>query len=94
MTDEEIIQALHFESLPGEVQQLSVAQAREIAELRAMGIISQLMSDDQRQAFEKMKDSAPSNEVTQWLEAEFTDIDTLRQQALKDYIESVNARIG
>lgn len=92
MTDKEIIQALHFESLPVEVQELSVEQAREIVELRVIGIVSQLMSDDQARAFEKIKD-APSDEVTRWIETEFTDIDTIRQQVLVDYIESVNSRI-
>jgi len=86
MSNEQIIEKLGFGNLPKEVQDQAVEDIRGVVELRVMGLIDDMMSDEQRTAFEQKSQEAPEA-VWKWISAEFTDVDKLYEATLTDYLD-------
>ncbi len=90
MTDEQIIEKLGLGNLPQEVQQETLDSINHVIELRVMGMLDDMMSDDQRATFE-LKTKEGNEAVWKWLNEEFTDVSKLYDAALADYL---NEKLG
>ena len=90
MTDQEIIETLGLGAAVPELQAVSIEQARELVELRVAGILERAMSDEQRKAFDELKEQSPEA-VADWIEREFADIDELRHEVLNDFARQLAA---
>lgn len=91
MNDKEILQKLRLETMPKEVQEQTLIQIHQVVELRLMGVIDDLMTDEQRTAFEALsKENTKS--VQRWLSEQFTDLEKLEVSVLEDYITEVTQK--
>jgi hypothetical protein len=86
MTNQEIIDKLGLGNLPKEVQDETLTSINHVVELRVMGLVDDMMSDEQRATFEQKTAEAPES-VWNWISAEFTDVDKLYEAALVDYLD-------
>lgn len=91
MTNKEILQKLGLESMPAEVQQQTLDQVTQIVERRVMGLVDEMMTDDQRKEFEERTKQDPES-VMQWLSSELADVAKIYTAALEDYLEEVTSR--
>lgn len=91
MKDEQIIQRLHLEALPEDVQQQMLASVSQTVELRLMGVMEDLMTDQQKQEFENLEKGSPEA-VWQWLSDNLADVASTYESLLGDYIEEVNSQ--
>lgn len=90
MTDQEIIERLKLGTHNLDELAVSVAQARELVELRVSGMLEHAMTDAQHREFALLKDS-PQGTVVQWIEREFGDIDDLRRTVFEDLADELSA---
>lgn len=86
MSDEQIIEKLGLKNLPKEVQDETLASINRVVELRVMGLVDDLMSDEQRAEF-KLKTADDPKSIWKWLLKEVTDVDKMYEAALSDYLE-------
>ncbi|MFO0971035.1 MAG: hypothetical protein U0520_01640 [Candidatus Saccharimonadales bacterium] len=92
MNDQQIIEKLGIGNLPKEIQDETLRTVNHVVELRVMGLLDDLMSDDQRTALE-VKTKEGSDAVWQWLKEEFADVDKLYAAALSDYLEEKTQQV-
>ena len=91
MTDQQIIEKLGIGNLPQEVQQETLNSINSIIEMRVMGMLDDLMEDEQRAQFEEISKQGPEA-VWNWLSKEFTDVAKLYEAALQDYLNEKTAK--
>lgn len=86
MTDEQIIDKLGLGNLPKEVQDETLQSINRVVELRVMGIVDDLLTDEQRiELKQKMAENPKS--IWKWLTKEVTDVQKLYDAALTDYLD-------
>ncbi|QQS21624.1 hypothetical protein IPM09_03790 [Candidatus Saccharibacteria bacterium] len=90
MTDEAIIEKLKLGTHDPDILALSIAQARELIEMRVSHLLERTMTDEQRNEFTAIKDG-PQETVVAWIEREFGDIDNLRQTVFEDLADELAA---
>lgn len=86
MSDEQIIEKLGLKNLPKEVQDETLASINRVVELRVMGLVDDLMSDEQRAQL-KTKLTEDPKSIWKWLSKEVTDVDKMYEAALLDYLD-------
>ncbi len=86
MTDEQIIEKLGLGNLPKEVQEETLASINRVVELRVMGLVDDLLSEEQRVEL-KAKLAEDPKSIWKWLSKEVTDVQKLYDAALSDYLE-------
>ena len=86
MSDQEIIAKLGIGNLPKEVQEQTLQNISSVVELRVMGLLDEIMTDEQRATFEQKSKEAPES-VWKWISSEFADVDSMYEAALADYLE-------
>lgn len=91
MSDEQIIEKLGIGTLPKEVQEQTLQSVNTVVELRVMGMLDDLMEDEQRAQFEEISKQGPEA-VWNWLSTEFTDVAKLYEAALQDYLDEKTAK--
>lgn len=94
MTDEQIITALDIEDGTDEVKQHIVEATRHIVEARVIGIVTELMAEDQLADFEQLVAAGDDAAVWNWLRTNVVgaDVSEVYEAALVDYIEEFRAR--
>jgi|GEM_PF-1437356 len=95
MSNEEILQELGFGRADQAMKDRVIENVRTLVELRVIGIVSELMTDDQEAEFETLQAQGDSNAVWEWLRTQVAgvDIHDVYEAALRDYIDErkVNA---
>jgi hypothetical protein len=90
ISDEEIIKKLKLGTHDPDILAVSVAQARELIELRLSGMLEHIMTSAQREVFARLQDGSQEN-VVAWIGREFGDIDDLRQTVFEDLADELSA---
>lgn len=86
MTDEQIIDKLGLGNLPKEVQDETLQSINRVVELRVMGLVDDLLSDEQRAEL-KAKLTEDPKSIWKWLSKEVTDVQKMYDAALSDYLD-------
>lgn len=92
MTDDQIIEKLGLTDVDDESREILVAQVNSVVEMRLMGLVESLLSDEQAEQLKQLIATGDNQAVWQWLNTELTNIDELRQGVLADYLEERTAR--
>lgn len=92
MTDDQIIEKLGLTDVDDESREVLVAQVNSVVEMRLMGLVESLLSDEQTEQLQQLIAAGDNQAVWQWLNSELTNIDELRQGVLADYLEERVAR--
>jgi hypothetical protein len=92
MSDQQILEALGMQDMSDEVKQATLLKVNAVVELRLAGLIEELLSEDQKAAFDSMKESSTPEQVFAWLGQELTQVQDMYDAALKDYIAELNER--
>lgn len=89
MTNEEIITALGFDTATEEMKERVVENTRTIVELRVIGVVSELINDDQKDAFDAIRNSGDNQAMWDWLRDEVVgaDVREVYEATLQDYID-------
>jgi hypothetical protein len=90
MSDEEIINKLQLGTHNPDILAVSIAQARELTELRLASILEHTMTDEQLEAFAGIKNGA-QEDIVAWIGHEFGDIEALRQTVFEDLVDELSA---
>lgn len=90
MSDQQILEKLGLLDIPKEVQEETLQDINRIIELRVMGLVDDIMTEDQKKAFSEKVKEAPE-EGWKWLSKEVVEISELYDATLEDYI---NERIS
>lgn len=87
MNDQELIDALGFTNANSEMQTRVVENVRTIVELRVVGVLSEMMTSQQLQEFEQLKQQNPKV-VWDWLEESVAGVNVreLYKATLEDYL--------
>ncbi len=92
MTDEQIIEKLGLTNVDDASREALVGQVRAVTEMRLMGLVTELLNDEQLQKFDTLREAGNSEAIWDWLNAELTNIDELREGVLNDYLTERAAR--
>lgn len=93
MTNEQIIEELGFTNADQEMKDRVVENVRTIVELRAVGIIGELMTEEQEKTFAELQDRGDDQAIWNWLKSDIAGVDVseIYEAALRDYIEQRKA---
>lgn len=86
MTDQQIVEKLGLTDVDEATREVLVAQVRSITEKRLIGVVSDILTDEQQQEFEKVSTTGDDEAAWQWLNTNVTNIDELREAVLTDYL--------
>lgn len=93
MTDEQIIEKLGLTDVDDASREVLVGQVRSVVEMRLIGVVSELLSDEQLDEFKKLQDAGDNDAVWKWLDETLTvSVDELRQAVMTDYLAERAAR--
>jgi hypothetical protein len=93
MTDEQIIEKLGLTDVDDASREVLVGQVRSVTEMRLIGVVSELLSDEQLDEFKKLQDDGDNDAVWKWLDETLTvSVDELRQAVMTDYLVERAAR--
>jgi len=89
MTDEQIIEKVGFTNAADAVKQQMVDGIRAIVELRVIGVVDALLTDEQGEEFEKLQAAGDNDAIWTWLRESVVGVDTreIYEAALADYLE-------
>jgi len=89
MTDEQIIEDLRFTSADQTIKDRVVENVRTIVELRVIGIITDMMTDEQEATFNQLQEQGDNAAVWEWLKNDIVGVDVseVYEATLKDYLE-------
>lgn len=90
MTDEEIIAAIGFEKASAETQSKMVDSIRRTVEMRVIGILGELITDEQEAKMGELIDAGDNHAVWEWLKHEVVGADTsqIYDTTLQEYIDN------
>lgn len=91
MTDAEIISALGMNDTSEEYKAKMLEKINRVVELRLMGLVDEMLTDEQRKDFDNVASENPDNTM-KWLSENIVDLDKLYDSALKDYIDELNKK--
>lgn len=93
MTNEQILEELGFADADQEMKDRVVENARTIVELRVIGVITELMTDEQEAQFNELQAKGDNQAIWDWLKNDITGVDVseVYEATLKDYIEQRKA---
>lgn len=96
MSNEEILQELGFEGADQAMKDRVIENVRTSVELRVIGIVSELITDDQEAEFEALQARGDSNAVWEWLRTQVVGVDVhdVYEAALRDYIDERKVNAG
>ncbi len=88
MTDEEIIAAIGFENVSDEAKTQTVDSIRRTIEMRVIGIVGELITDEQEAKLDDLIAAGDNQAVWEWLRNDVVGVDTreVYESALLDYI--------
>lgn len=89
MNDKEILQQLGLETANPALQDRALQNFYNIVEKRVMGILQDMMSDEQRKEFDSKADSLSREDGMKWLSDNVTDVEELENAVMVDYIKEV-----
>ncbi len=94
MTDEQIIAELDLADASEDLKQRTVSNTRHIVEMRVIGTVTEIMSEDQADEFQALVEAGDNDAVWAWLRDSVVGVDVSQvyEAALKDYIEEFKAR--
>ncbi len=94
MTNEQIITELHLEDAPDDLKERIIENTRGIVELRVIGIVTDMMTDEQSTEFQTLEAAGDDGAVWAWLRTNVVGVDVseVYEAALKDYLEEFNAQ--
>lgn len=89
MSNEEILNELGLSNAPQDMKDRTVENIRTIVELRVMGVVTELMTDEQEAKFDELQAQGDSQAVWDWLRSEVVGVDVseVYEATLKDYLE-------
>ncbi len=95
MTDEQIIEELGIGSASEEIQRTTVEGIRHVVELRVIGTVTNLMTEEQAAQFSDLQQAGDDGAVWDWLRSDVVGIDMkeVYEAILKDYLEEKNAQL-
>jgi len=96
MTDQKIIELLGIESLPQQGQTDFVQKFKATVQLRLIGLVDDLIDDNQRRELNSLLDDADnsSTDVMQWLQTNIVDLGQLEQSVAQDYAAELKTQIN
>lgn len=88
MTDEQIIAAIGFENVPDDVKSKTIDSIRRTVDMRVIGIIGEMIDDDQESQLETLIEAGDNQAVWEWLKNDVVGVDTreIYEATLQDYI--------
>ncbi len=94
MTDEQIITALDIADGTDELKQQIVENTRSVVEMRVIGILGEMMSEEQLDEFQQIEAAGDDAAVWDWLRTKVVGVDVseVYEAALQDYIDEFTAR--
>ena len=87
MNEKEILQKLGLENADPALQDRALQSFTNIVDKRTMGIVSELMTQEQRREFEANADSMSQEEGKAWLRKNVADVDEIYSKVEQDYLE-------
>jgi hypothetical protein len=88
MTDEEIIAAIGFEAATDDVQKRAVDSIRRTVELQIIGMLGDMITDEQEPKFNELMASGDNQAIWDWLKTDVVGVDTreLYEATLQEYL--------
>lgn len=88
MSDEEVITALGFQDTAQAFKQDILDAAHTTVELRTMGLLDELMNEEQANEFHRIKEEQGNNPAWDYLNDMLeADVNDLYQATMRDYVE-------
>lgn len=89
MSNEEILNELGLSKASDEIKERVIENVRTIVELRTLGVISELIPDDQEAKLTELQAQSDSQAIWDWLKTEVVgaDVSEVYEATLKDYLE-------
>jgi len=93
MTDNDILMKLGLDGADADVRQEAIDNVRTVVELRVIGIISDMIGDDQQAEFERLQGLDDTGAVWNWLQHEVVGVDVseVYEAVLHDYLVELEA---
>ena len=92
MTDDQILEKLGLPDTTGEAREVVLHQLNQVVDKRLMNLVIEMLSDEQLEKAEQLQAAGDDKVIWDWLSAELTDLDKLREGILADYIDEYNAK--
>lgn len=94
MTNEQIITEIDFDGATDEVKQDVVNSIRQIVEMRMLGLMGDMMTDEQSDTFQEIVDSGNDQAVWDWLRETIVGVDVseLYETTLQGYLAEFKAK--
>jgi hypothetical protein len=89
MNDKEILQQLGLETADPALQDRALQNFYNIVEKRVMGLLQEMMTDEQRKEFEAKSDTLSREEGVKWLSDNVSNVEELYDNVARDYIDEV-----
>lgn len=89
MDDTTILEKIGMEDAPEELQKETLQLIANTVELRLLGLIEDLLSDEQLEEFKKMEESSSKDEIFQWLSGIVGDVSELHDSVQQDYVDEL-----
>jgi hypothetical protein len=92
MTDDEILERLGLTDVSDTgVRREAIDNVRTIIELRVIGLVSDMIDDDNRAEFERLRESDDTGAVWNWLQSDVlgVDVSEVYEAALRDYLADI-----
>lgn len=92
-TDQQIIDAMGLGALPQNVKDEAVNNVKAVVELRLVGTLDDMLSDEQRQQFETIKQGDPEQAKT-WVGTQLgINVEELYDSLLQDYLQEAKTKV-
>lgn len=87
MTNQEILTALNLTNAPEVTQQAALDQVHAVVDMRLLGAVRELLTEDQLTEFSTLQDTSSDADVWKWLDVQLDGkLDQLRAGLLADYM--------
>lgn len=91
MTNNDIIDAMGIQDASEEIKNRAIESVTEVVEMRVMGMVDEMMTEEQRTEFDKLPQE-DAEKVYEWVSKEVTDLEKLFEATLGDYLEEIKQR--
>lgn len=90
MTDEQIISTLGLEGASAEKQQELIDSIRRTIDLRVIGLVGEMISDEQEAKFDELIAAGDNQAIWDWLRTDVVGVDTreIYEATLQDYLDN------
>lgn len=92
MTEQEIITELGLDALPEEELKQTLKNIKQTLSMRTMGVLQDMMSNDQKKKFQEISANGNDDETWQWINENIAKTDDVYDALEKDFIADMKAR--